>query len=109
MSTRKPEPKAHSEPDATDVAHLLPPKFQTVTSGLGSEQASDTPGRIVLPSSDGGVVSVDANTVRIVEDGESIELKILPAAKKRQRRALRNTLAILIGLAILGVAFFVLT
>lgn len=105
------KPGTSETPDrsaASSVAHRLPPKFTAVDPGDMYAEARGEDHKVILPDGDGGFQRIDSRVVHVHRDGKKVQLYSAPKEKKERRRFLQNILAILIGILVLAVAFYLL-
>ena len=96
------------DPQPEPVDHLLPPKFEAADPALVRVgRASEF--KILLPDGDGGVQQIDQRIVTIEHAGEKVSLVALTPQQRNRRRMIANTIAILLGIATLAIAFTLLT
>lgn len=98
-----PEP---SGPEPID--HLLPPKFTVfdpnrVRVGSGNEKF-----KVVLPDGKGGTAQLDNRILRVSHGDEKVALVSLTEQQRARRNLIQNIIAILIGIGVMALAFFLL-
>ena len=86
------------------IDHLLPPKFDV--EDPTRMRFSDPQGfKISLPDGDGGTKQIDQRILRVDHGGEKIALIALSPRQRLRRRIISNFIAIVIGIAVLALAF----
>ncbi|MEM9410473.1 MAG: hypothetical protein AAGA30_05135 [Planctomycetota bacterium] len=97
-----------SERSETDVTPsiYLPPQFLADDPDFvdHSVKRHHNP-KVLLPDGLGGVTAVDSQIVRIQHRGQTVELKTLPAEKKRFRQMWINIVSIILGGLFLWIFF----
>ncbi len=95
-----------SEPQPID--HLLPPRFDVFDHTLiRISRPSDF--KVLLPDGSGGVKQIDKRIVTLEHNGQQVSLTALTPQERSRRRMITNSIAILLGIVILAVAFSMLT
>lgn len=98
---------AKSQPDP--ITHLLPPRFDVADPTRIRVSGSAPDHKILLLDGAGGLKQVDERIVQIEHDGQKISLVALTPQQRMRRRLITNAIAILLGIAILAIAFSFLT
>ncbi len=93
------------QPDPID--HLLPPRFDVLDPTRFS-QGGQEQFKVVLPDGKGGIAQLDSRVLRVEHEGEKVALRMLTAEEKKRRRLIQNIVAILIGIAVIAIAFSIL-
>jgi DNA-directed RNA polymerase subunit RPC12/RpoP len=95
-----------NQPDPID--HLLPPRFDVADpTRIRVHNAPNF--KILLPDGAGGLKQIDQRIVRVEHDGQKVSLVALTPQQRMRRRIITNAIAILVGIAILAIAFTLLT
>ncbi len=91
-------------PQPDSIAHLLPPRFDV--EDPATLRIRDQLGfKISLPDGKGGTQQIDQRILRVDHGGEKIALIALSPQQKLRRRIISNFIAIIVGIAILALAF----
>ena len=90
------------------IAHLLPPTFDVFDPTLIRIKSQDEH-KVAVPDGRGGAKQLDQRVLRVEHQGEKVTLVAMSSRQKFQRRLISNILAILIGIAVLALAFKLLT
>lgn len=91
-------------PQADSIDHLLPPRFDV--EDPARLRIRDQLGfKISLPDGKGGTQQIDQRILRVDHGGEKIALIALSPQQKLRRRIISNFIAIIVGIAILALAF----
>ncbi len=90
------------QPDSID--HLLPPRFD-VEDPVRLRIRDQLDFKISLPDGKGGTQQIDQRILRVDHGGEKIALIALSPQQKLRRRIISNFIAIIVGIAILALAF----
>ncbi len=93
------------QPDPID--HLLPPRFDVLDPTRFS-QGGQEQFKVVLPDGKGGIAQLDSRVLRVEHEGEKVALRMLTTEEKKRRRLIQNIVAILIGIAVIAIAFSIL-
>jgi DNA-directed RNA polymerase subunit RPC12/RpoP len=119
---RVPEPSSQAElfptsDDLSDVSlvsetisidHLLPPRFNVGDPGrIRLNDPDDF--KVFLPDGEGGSKPFDQRVLHVEHGGEKVSLVALSPRQRFRRRLISNTIAILVGIAILAIAFWLLS
>ena len=99
--------KSHEE-ERAPVDDLLPPRFE-VADPTRIRVGSLPDNKILLPDGEGGLKQVDQRIVQVEHRGQKVSLVALTPKQRIRRRIITNMIAILIGIAILWMAFMWLT
>ncbi len=76
---------------------------------IAAEQAPKLPeGVVVLPTADGGFVSVDESTKLVEFEGREVEIRRLSPEEKQRRRFVKNVIMAVLGILVLAVVALVL-
>ncbi len=99
-------PELANQPEPID--HLLPPLFNVLDPSRMRGKAGTEQFQVVLPDGKGGMQQVDNRVVRVEHGGEKVSLVTMTQKEKSRRRLIQNIIAIVIGIIVLGVAFWLL-
>jgi len=92
------------EQDSMSIAHLLPPKFNVLDPAkMGNEKF-----KIVLPDGQGGMAQMDNRVLRVKHAGKQVSLVTMTPEQRAKKRLIQNIVAILLGVAIMAIAFTIL-
>jgi hypothetical protein len=114
MGTQDDEPATNVEIDddtnrPEPIDHLLPPRFDVLDPSQMRVKAGKAEFKVLLPDGKGGMAQVDQRIIRVEHDGERVSLVAMTPEQKSRRRFIQNIIAIIIGIAIMWLAFTVLT
>ena len=90
------------------IDHLLPPKFQVDDPEQLAVAVTKTNHKILLPDGKGGVSRIDDRVVRIQHGQEKVTLLTLTPQQKARRRFIVNLVTILLAIACMALAFWIL-
>ncbi len=102
-----------SEPEVDEdqpepIDHLLPPRFDVLDPTQMAIKSSKNQFKVLLPDGKGGMAEVDQRIVRVEHEGERVSLVKMTPEQKARRRLIQNIIAIIIGIAMMGFAFWML-
>ena len=107
-----PVPASSSATETTlpSIEHRLPPKFTAVDPGelLHSSSTRSEEHKVILPDGEGGYKQIDGRVVHVDREGEMVQLFSAPKEQREKKRTIQNLIAIVVGIIILGVAFWLL-
>lgn len=90
------------------IDHLLPPRFDVLDPSQLNVKSANRDHKVLIPDGKGGMAQVDQRVVRIEHDGERVALVAMTAEQKKRRKLIQNIVAIIIGIAIMALAFWLL-
>ncbi len=90
------------------IDHLLPPKFLVDDPEQLAVAVTKTNHKILLPDGKGGVSRIDDRVVRIQHGQEKVTLLTLTPQQKARRRFIVNLVTILLAIACMALAFWIL-
>jgi len=93
---------------AAEITDWLPPKFDVYDPSRLRNRARSS-NQVILPSSDGGIQTVDQRIVTIEYKGEKYRLVALSPEAKKRRQWIINLISIALALLALFVTFKILT
>ena len=90
------------------IAHLLPPQFNVLDPELIALNTGSKQTKVLLPDGKGGTKQVDRRLVRVEHAGEQVSLLTMSEKERSRRRMIQNLIAIVIGIIIMAIAFWLL-
>ncbi len=102
------EVDAKAEDSDPSIAHLLPPKFTAMDPGRLRVNVGGDQFKIMLPDGKGGMAQMDNRVLHVKHGEEKVSLISLTPSQKARRRLIQNIIAILIGIAVMALAFTIL-
>ena len=106
----KSEPLSDPSPVVAPISieHLLPPRFNVADpSQIRVNDQDDF--KVLLPDGSGGTTQFDQRVLHVQHEGEKVSLVALTPQQRLRRRFVSNAIAILVGIAILALAFWLLS
>jgi len=91
------------------IDHLLPPRFDVLDPSRMRAKAEKNQFKVLLPDGKGGMAQVDQRVVRVEHEGERVSLVVMTPEQRSRRRLIQNIIAIIIGIALMALAFSMLT
>lgn len=93
-------------PDGKEpIDHLLPPRFDVLDPSQLGIKSGKSQFKVLIPDGKGGMAQVDRRVVNVDHDGERVSLVVMTPEQKRRRRIIQNSIAILIGIIVMWLAF----
>lgn len=91
------------------IDHLLPPRFDVLDPlRMRPRNSGNDQYKVFLPDGDGGTKLVDQRLVRVEHEGSQVSLRAMTEKEKQRRRWIQNLIAIVIGIIIMAIAFWLL-
>jgi len=105
----KPGPAQSDDADPQEaIAHLLPPQFDVLDPAMIALNTGNKQTKVLLPDGKGGTKQVDRRLVRVEHAGEQVSLMTMSEKERNRRRMIQNLIAIVIGIIIMAIAFWLL-
>ena len=83
---------------------MLPPKFDVLDPArMGTEKF-----KVVLPDGEGGTAQMDNRVLRVKHGGKQVSLVSMTPEERAKQRLIQNIVVILIGIALMAIAFTIL-
>lgn len=94
--------------DEGETDNGLPPRFDVFDPKRAGINQSRNEHRVILPDGHGGIAQVDNRVLRVKDGEREVSLIAMSPEQRSRRRLIQNIIAILIGIAVMAIAFSLL-